>query len=137
MMASAVDAEVAKFRELQESIQQLRSDQQILLGQSTENEMVLQELQLVDNNAKVYKMLGPALIPQNVEEAVQTVQKRLEFIVGEQQKLSAAVQSKEEEANELAKKIQSMQQALQQTTAQAVNAIRAQHEQKLQQEQQR
>jgi prefoldin beta subunit len=129
VMASAVDAELATFRELQESINQLRADLQTVLGQSTENEMVLQELALVQEDANVYKMIGPALIQQNLEDATQTVKKRLEFIIAEQQKLTNKINDKEKQANELAQKIQEMQALLQQTTVQAVQAVTAQHRQ--------
>jgi prefoldin beta subunit len=131
VLASAVDAEMTKFREVQASINQMRSDLQILLGQSTENEMVLQELSLLhgDDGAVVYKMIGPALIKQDLEDATQTVKKRLEFIVSERQKLSTRINEKERLANELAEKVQQMQSMLQQTTAQAVQAIAAQHRQ--------
>jgi chaperonin cofactor prefoldin len=84
MMASQVDAEVAKYRTLQESIQQQRSDLQLLTNQSIENELVLSELQLVkadeSSSTKVYKMVGPTLLKQDLEEAKETVQKRIEFI---------------------------------------------------------
>lgn len=129
VMASAVDAELATFREVQETINQLRADLQIVLGQSTENEMVLQELAFVKQDAAVYKMIGPALIKQNLEDATQTVKKRLEFIIAEQQKLTHKINEKEKQANELAQKIQQMQAMLQQTTVQAVQAIAAQHKQ--------
>lgn len=129
VLASAVDAEMAKFREVQESINQMRADLQILLGQSTENEIVLQELALLEADSAVYKMIGPALIKQNLEDATQTVKKRLEYIVSEQRKLSTRINEKEKLANELAQKIQQMQAMLQQTTAQAIQAIAAQHRQ--------
>ena len=129
VLASAVDAELAKYREVQDSINQLRADLQIVLGQSTENEMVLQELALVSDDAAVYKIIGPALIKQNLEDATQTVKKRLEFIVSEQQKMTQKINEKEKQADELAQKIQQMQALLQQTTAQAVQAIAAQHRQ--------
>jgi prefoldin beta subunit len=129
VLASAVDAELAKYREVQDSINQLRADLQIVLGQSTENEMVLQELALVSDDAAVYKIIGPALIKQNLEDATQTVKKRLEFIVSEQQKMTKKINEKEKQADELAQKIQQMQALLQQTTAQAVQAIAAQHRQ--------
>jgi chaperonin cofactor prefoldin len=85
MMASQVDDEVAKYRTLQESIQQQRSDLQLLTNQSIENELVLSELQLVkadesSSTTKVYKMVGPTLLKQDLEEAKETVQKRIEFI---------------------------------------------------------
>ena len=46
-MASAVDAEIAIFRTMQESMQQYQSNLQLVQGQRTENEMVLEEFQLL------------------------------------------------------------------------------------------
>jgi prefoldin beta subunit len=140
VMASELDAEIARFRQLQQDVAQLHSDLQILTGQATKNEMVLQELNLVQagtgaGGAKnhVYKMIGPALIPQNALDAVQTVQKRIEFITAEQRKLTSKIADTEKEGDDLAGRIQQMQAALQQTTAQAVQAIAAQHQQQQQQ----
>jgi prefoldin beta subunit len=127
VIASAVDAEVAKFREMQEEVQKLNSDMQTLQGQETENEMVLQELELLSEDSLVYKMIGPVLIKQDNEDSCQTVRKRLEFIRGEKEKLKNKLNSKETQGNALSAKIQQMQAQLQQTTAQAVAAIQEQH----------
>jgi prefoldin beta subunit len=127
VIASAVDAEVAKFRELQEEMQKLHSDMQQLQGQEAENEMVLQELDLLTEDSAVYKMIGPVLIKQDNEDSVQTVRKRLEFIRGEKEKLKNKLATKEKYGNELSTKIQQMQSQLQSTTAQAVAAIQEQH----------
>ena len=40
-------------------------------------------MDLLEANAVVYKMLGPVLVKQDVEEAKQNVQKRLDYIGGE------------------------------------------------------
>lgn len=82
-MAAAVDAEVAKFRELQTELGQLQKDQQTLIGQQHENEMVKQELDLLDDQSTVYKMVGPVLMKNDLDDAKQTVEKRLEYITGE------------------------------------------------------
>ena len=42
-----------------------------------------QELELLDEDAKVYKQIGPALIRQDHIEATSNVSKRLEFIGAE------------------------------------------------------
>jgi prefoldin beta subunit len=127
VIASAVDAEVAKFRELQEELEKLHTDVQLLGGQEAENEMVLQELDLISDDSSVYKMVGPVLIKQETEDSRQTVRKRLEFIRGEKEKLQSKVTAKEKRGQELSAKVQQMQAQLQQTTAQAVRAIQDQH----------
>lgn len=42
--------------------------------------MVKQELDLVHDETKVYKMVGPVLLKQDLEEAKTNVNKRIEFI---------------------------------------------------------
>ena len=128
IMASAVDAQVAKFKVLQQEVNKYRSDLQFVLGQRTENEMVQQELDLIGNDGVVYKRIGPVLLQQQVDEARQTVQKRLEFIKSEIDQIESKVTAKEKEGNEIAVKVQQMQAQLQQVTAEAVRAISEQHE---------
>ena len=86
-MANAVDAEIASFRTLQEEVQKLRTDQQLLMQQQSENEMVKQELELIDesdgNNSQIYKLVGPVLMKNELGDAKQTVDQRLELITGE------------------------------------------------------
>ena len=130
VLASAVDAEVVKFRTIQEETSRLRSDLQLVIGQRTENEMVLQELGLLVNNdsaSVVYKKIGPVLVKQELDDAQQTVRKRLEYINGERAKLEAAITSNEKQAEEIAATVQQMQTQLQQTTAEAVRAVAQQH----------
>ena len=45
--------------------------------------MVKQELDLLDDQSTVYKMVGPVLMKNDLDDAKQTVEKRLEYISGE------------------------------------------------------
>ena len=130
ILASAVDAEVQKFRRLQEELQELQGDLQTVAAQETENDIVKQELALLSDPAVVYKMIGPVLIKQDLDDAQQTVNKRLEFIRDEKKKMMRKIDEKQERSQELAVKIQGMQRQLQETTAQALQAIAAEHAQK-------
>lgn len=124
-MAAEIDAEIAIFRGLQEQVNRVRSDLQLVLGQQTENEMVLQELELLDTNAHVYKMVGPVLIRNSLDDAQDTVKKRLEFIVAERKRLEEKGRELEQRGNEISIKVQQLQANLQRATAAAVNAIAA------------
>jgi prefoldin beta subunit len=123
-MAAAVDAEIAKFRQIQTDMSKLQTDLQTILTQQSENEMVKQELDLLDSSsANVYKLVGPILLRNDLEDAQQTVAKRLEFISGERQKLEKAIEDKEKKANETAAKVQDLQALMQRATAEAVRSI--------------
>lgn len=51
--------------------------------QLQENKIVLEELEILDDSSKIYKMTGPILMPQDCNEAKMNVNKRMEFIQGE------------------------------------------------------
>lgn len=68
-MAAEIDSEVQNFREVQGQLQKVRNDLQIVLSQLTENEMVQQELDVVEGGTNVYKMVGPVLIKNSLEDA--------------------------------------------------------------------
>lgn len=56
----------------------------------------LQELGLVDDDANVYKLIGPVLVKQDSVEAKTNVEKRLEFIGSELKRLDSQLQGIEE-----------------------------------------
>jgi prefoldin beta subunit len=82
-LAGAVDAKVSQYRQLQEEIQKLQTDRQVLMQQQNENEMVKQELALLDETSQVFKMIGNILLKNDTDDAKQTVNQRLELIIGE------------------------------------------------------
>jgi prefoldin beta subunit len=122
-MAAEIDKEVANFRQIQELVQKVRGDLQTVMGQQTENEMVQQELELLDGSSNIYKMVGPVLIKNSLDDAKETVAKRIEFITAERKRLEAKAQELENQGNELSVKVQQMQGLLQQATATAVQEV--------------
>ena len=56
---------------------------QSLIEKKSENEMVLSEFQLMSDDASVYKLVGPVLAKQDVHEAKGNVEKRIEYITKE------------------------------------------------------
>lgn len=92
---------------------QMRKQYTIQLG---ENELVLKELDLLDEEANVYKLIGPVLVKQDLAEANANVRKRIEYISAELKRLDATLQDLEEKQNskkdvtlKLQQRIQSLQ----------------------------
>lgn len=54
--------------------------------------MSLQELDLLDSSNTIYKLVGPVLVKQDLDEAKATVGKRLDYINGEMWVPKAVVQ---------------------------------------------
>lgn len=53
-----------------------------------ENDMVLQEFKMLSEDANVYKLVGPILAKQDLDECKNNVSKRIEFIDKEIARLS-------------------------------------------------
>ncbi|CAI5988633.1 unnamed protein product, partial [Closterium sp. NIES-65] len=64
--------------------------------QLNENEMVQKELELLEEDAKVFKLIGPVLVPQDLAEARANVGKRLEYISSEVKRLEGALKQLEQ-----------------------------------------
>ncbi|XVF87180.1 hypothetical protein PTKIN_Ptkin18bG0098200 [Pterospermum kingtungense] len=72
---------------------QVRKKYTIQLG---ENELVLKVLDLLNEDANVYKLIGPVLVKQDLAEANANVRKRIEYISAELKRLDASLQDLEE-----------------------------------------
>ena len=118
-----VDVEMAKFQTLQTEIQELVGQQQQYNQQANENGMVQSELKLCQEDAKVFKLVGPVLLKQDVEDAKNNVNKRLEFIKNESDKVAKKLSRKQAEAAELRQKIGEMQASMKQAAAEAAKAV--------------
>ena len=50
------------------------------MAKKAENEAVMAEFKMLDDDAKVYKLVGPVLAKQDLTDCRSNVQKRIEFI---------------------------------------------------------
>ncbi|KAF0288959.1 Prefoldin subunit 6 [Amphibalanus amphitrite] len=112
-MAEAIQkkfhTEVEKFKQLQKDYQKALAARQTLDGQMNENALVKEEMSLLEDGAKVYKLIGPVLVKQDPEEASQNVAKRLDYIKGELKRhddLLKDLESKQEASREAVGKLQ-------------------------------
>ncbi|CEP24046.1 unnamed protein product [Cyberlindnera jadinii] len=69
-----------EFNKLQNDLSTLLSTRQQLETQFQENDIVRKEFESLDDDAKIYKLTGPVLLPQDKAEAEMNVDKRIEFI---------------------------------------------------------
>ena len=77
---------------------------------------VKEELDLAGDGTKVFKLIGPALINQDLTEAKGNVEKRIEYISGELKRkddLLATMDKKQDEAREKMQEVQIQMQKLQ------------------------
>merc|ERR1712048_90083 len=87
-----------------------------LIAQQQETDLVKEEFENLEEGSMVYKLVGPVMVKQNIDDARQNVEKRLEYINGELERSNKviAVQEKElAEKQQLLVKMQQEQQELQ------------------------
>jgi len=80
-----------------------------LMAQHNENEMVLAELKILKDDSKVYKLVGPVLLNQDLDEAKTTVEKRLQYIGDEMKRTQNHLNDLESRCEEKKSKIMQMQ----------------------------
>lgn len=89
---------------------QVRKKYTIQLG---ENELVLKELDLLKEDANVFKLIGPVLVKQDLAEANANVRKRIEYISAELKRLDGTIQDLEEKQASKKEAVLKLQQRIQ------------------------
>jgi prefoldin beta subunit len=75
----------------------------------SENEMVLAEFNLMSGDAAVFKLVGPVLAKQDTAEAKSNVEKRIEFITKEIERMDKLEQDFQNKVEERRGNIQKLQ----------------------------
>lgn len=94
---AVIEKMVEDMKEKQAELRKAGAGMQGLQSQLSENALVREELERLADGAKVYKLVGPVLIGQELDEAKATVSTRIGFIEGEVGKAQARVTALETE----------------------------------------
>jgi prefoldin beta subunit len=117
-----VEKEMEAFRAHQGEMQKLVTARQSMIAQVNENGMVKQEMDLLEEGAVIFKLVGPILVKQPLDEAKANVEKRLDFIKAELEKVQESMNEKEKESVAHKEKIMAMQREMQAGAAEAAQA---------------
>lgn len=85
----------------------------MLESQLNENKCVLDELNLLAPDNKVYKLYGPVLVKQDLEESRQNVGKRIDYISKELKSSTDILESVEKDMGKHRESVQKLQQQYQ------------------------
>ncbi|CAE7609798.1 PFDN6 [Symbiodinium pilosum] len=105
--------ELDKFKGMQEGLQKDYEARMGLIAQQQETELVKQEFDSIEEDAIVYKLVGPVMVKQNVDDAKANVSKRLEYISGELDRSNKIIAEKEKDLGDKQKQLIKMQQEIQ------------------------
>lgn len=114
-----LQAEVTKYQQVQKDISNGMSARQKLEAQLTENNIVKEELALLDDSNMVYKLIGPVLVKQDLEDAKSTVDKRLQYINGEIKRYEALLKDLEQRSEQQRTSLSKLQQEYQRAQGKA------------------
>ncbi|KAG8036645.1 hypothetical protein G9C98_003967 [Cotesia typhae] len=112
--------EVEVYKQIQRDYHKALINRQQLDGQLNETTTVKDELYLLKSSNEVFKLIGPVLIKQDLNEAKQNVNKRIEFITNELKRVDTLINdldAKQESQRESLDKLQQMFQMAQQKAA--------------------
>ncbi|XP_069097979.1 prefoldin subunit 6 [Pleurodeles waltl] len=112
-----LQAEVEKYQQLQKDLNKCMSARQKLEAQVTENNIVKEELDLLDVSNTVFKLIGPVLVKQDLEEAKATVAKRLDYINGEIKRYESQMKDMEKKSDQQREVLSKLQQDFQKAQA--------------------
>ncbi|XP_018009028.1 prefoldin subunit 6 [Hyalella azteca] len=114
-----LEEESEGFKKLQKEISKTSIRRSQLDSQLNENNLVKAEVDLLEESDVVYKLIGPALIRQDLAEAKSSVDKRIEYITNEIKRHDSALEKLEKEQNTKREGIMKLQQQLQQLLTKA------------------
>ncbi|XP_058116515.1 probable prefoldin subunit 6 [Anopheles ziemanni] len=108
-----LEAELKNFKDSQKEFNKLVQTQQQLDGQFFENKSILEELQMLKPANTVYKLYGPVLVKQDLEESKQNVGKRIEYITKELKRCAENINQLEQKQDKYRANLQKLQQQYQ------------------------
>ncbi|KAI5240720.1 hypothetical protein E4T47_08579 [Aureobasidium subglaciale] len=103
------------YSSLQNELQTTVAARQKLESQQQENKGVKSEFANLDDDANIYKLVGPILLKQEVSEAKSTVDGRLEFIQNEINRIEKQISDIQEKSEEKKMAVFQLQTDIQQT----------------------
>uniref|UniRef100_A0A2M4ARX0 Probable prefoldin subunit 6 n=1 Tax=Anopheles triannulatus TaxID=58253 RepID=A0A2M4ARX0_9DIPT len=114
-----LEAELKNFKDSQKEFSKLVQTQRQLDGQYLENKSILEELQMLKPTNTVYKLYGPVLVKQELDDSKQNVGKRIEYITKELKRCSENINQLEQKQDKYRANLQKLQQQYQSQMAMA------------------
>ncbi|XP_002735724.1 prefoldin subunit 6-like [Saccoglossus kowalevskii] len=114
MLQKQLQDELDKLKNVQKDYQKALANRQQLDSQLNENKIVKDELDILEDDGKVFKLMGPVLVKQDVEEAKQNVGKRIEYISSELKRIEDSIKDLDKKQDTHRESLSKLQQKFQQ-----------------------
>ncbi|KZZ95736.1 Prefoldin [Ascosphaera apis ARSEF 7405] len=124
-MAEQLQKLNTEFTQLQTELAGIVTARERLESQQQENQAVKKEFDTLDDDANIYKLVGPVLLKQETSEAVHAVEARLGFIEKEIERVEKQIKELEEKCEKKKVELLQCQTQLQQQQQQQQQAASA------------
>ncbi|KAF9392631.1 hypothetical protein CPB97_011611 [Podila verticillata] len=112
------ETESAAYQTIQKDYSKAVESRQRLDSQLQENKIVQEEFALLQGDANIYKLIGPVLVKQDKTEAVTNVDKRIDFIQAEIERVEKQLKDLQEKTEKKRVELVQTQTMLQQAAGQ-------------------
>ncbi|KAF9307337.1 hypothetical protein BGZ74_005777 [Mortierella antarctica] len=112
------ETESAAYQTIQKDYSKAVESRQRLDSQLQENKIVQEEFALLKGDANIYKLIGPVLVKQEKAEAVTNVDKRIDFIQAEIDRVEKQLKDLQEKTEKKRVELVQTQTMLQQAVGQ-------------------
>ncbi|KAG5446716.1 Prefoldin subunit 6 [Clonorchis sinensis] len=109
-----LNSEVEKVQNIQRELQKCLQAHRQLSAQLSENQNVAEDFTHLNQTNTIYKIVGPVLLKQDLDEAKETVKKRIGYITSELKRLDERIKDMEKQQDGCREQITKLQQRLQQ-----------------------
>ncbi|KAJ9518297.1 hypothetical protein QJQ45_010216 [Haematococcus lacustris] len=99
-LKGTLEREYEAYKKIQQDLSKAVTARTQLVSQATENEGVMEELKVLGEDANVYKLVGPALVKQDLIEAKSNVSKRISYIKAELDRVDGQIKAFEGKSKE-------------------------------------
>ncbi|KNG81865.1 prefoldin subunit 6, partial [Aspergillus nomiae NRRL 13137] len=106
-----------EFQKLQTELDSFVEARQKLESQQQENQGVQKEFNSLDDDANIYKLIGPVLLKQDKNEALMAVNGRLEFIEKEIKRIEGQIKENQDKSDKMRAEMLQYQSQMQQQAA--------------------
>mmetsp|Transcript_17115 Transcript_17115/g.19472 ORF Transcript_17115/g.19472 Transcript_17115/m.19472 type:complete len:130 (+) Transcript_17115:123-512(+) len=121
-----VEGLVAEYKKFDGDLKKLAQSQETYFAQLNENKMVKEELDLLEDDAEIFKSVGPVLVKMELSDAKASVKQRIDRFNTELDKVQESMKDTAAKQDKRRQEIQTYQQELQQQQQQAAQAAVAQ-----------
>ncbi|KAI8071800.1 Prefoldin [Gongronella butleri] len=119
VIEAKLEAESKAYQQLHKDLTKAIESRQRLDSQQQENEQVNKEFEQLDDEANIYKLIGPVLVKQDRSEAKGNVKNRLELIGSEIKRVETQIKEISEKVDGKKTEIAQLQMQYQQLRTQA------------------